>query len=203
MAQKNLKDNKKTTDNRARNWGFIAYPDSVPKDWKSILFMSCAKVAISPLHDSDLNADETQKKPHWHIVLIYEGKKSYNQIKAITDSINATIPQKIASVRGTLRYFCHLDNPEKAQYSTSEVVTIGLNYEKEILSDGDFKNRLRAEIFTMIRNENILEYADLIDRLDSSCDFEEHSKYACSHTILFRGYLQSAKHRNERDTPHN
>ena len=43
-------------------------------------------MAISPLHDKDLNADGTLKKPHWHIIYIASNpvtadsvRKEYNE----------------------------------------------------------------------------------------------------------------------------
>lgn len=196
MSKENLKVNK-PKDDRARNWAIIAYPESAPENWLEILKSQCSKFSISPLHDSDMNADETQKKPHWHIVLIFENKKSYAQIKQISDNINGAPPQKIVSVQASLRYQCHLDNPEKAQYNISEVIAVGLNYEKEIMSDSEFNERLRAEIHTMIANENIVEYCDLIDKLFANSDLKEHYNYAFNHTIHYRAYLQSRRHKNE------
>ena len=55
-------------DNRKRVWAFIAYPDSVPEHWQSILANFHTPISISPLHDSDLNGDDTEKKPHWHVL---------------------------------------------------------------------------------------------------------------------------------------
>lgn len=184
-------------DNRARSWSLIAYPESAPENFREILKKECRKGAISPLHDADLNADETQKKPHWHIYLNFEGKKSYLQVKAIADLIHATTPQKVNSTSGILRYFGHLDNPEKAQYDINNIEAWGgLNIEKEIFSQTEYSKILRAEIHTMILNENIIEYCDLLDRLFNS-DMNEHYDYACNHTILFRAYLQSRRHKNE------
>ncbi|CAM3291035.1 Rep family protein [Helicobacter labetoulli] len=62
MPKENQKTNK-DGQGRTRIWSFIAYPDSVPADWEQILTEQFnLKWARSPLHDSDINADETQKK---------------------------------------------------------------------------------------------------------------------------------------------
>ena len=37
--------------------------------------------AISPLHDKDMNPDNTPKKPHYHVILTYSGPTSYNVVK--------------------------------------------------------------------------------------------------------------------------
>src|SRR5699024_11714943 len=45
----------------------------------------------------------------------------YNQVKSIADSVNAPIPQIVGSAKGLTRYMLHLDNPDKAQYDSSDL----------------------------------------------------------------------------------
>lgn len=112
----------KEKDDRARTWTFIGYPESMPENWRDILVDLGVPWACSPLHDKDINPTTNEiKKPHYHFVLSFEGKKSYEQIKEITDKFNAPAPQKTNSIRGVVRYFAHLDNPEKAQYNVAEI----------------------------------------------------------------------------------
>ena len=73
-------------------------------------------MAISPLHNKDLNADGEIKKEHYHILITFKGPTSYNIVEKITKSVNGTIPQRAKSPIGIIRYFTHKDNPEKAQY---------------------------------------------------------------------------------------
>ena len=51
-------------------------------------------------------------KPHWHIVLAFDGKKSYEQVLELLEPINCTVPQRCHSMTGAVRYMAHLDNPE-------------------------------------------------------------------------------------------
>lgn len=60
----NLTDKDKKVKIRKRNWAFVAYPESLPKNWQEILTQTGLPVAISPLHDKDVNPDKTVKKPH-------------------------------------------------------------------------------------------------------------------------------------------
>ena len=196
MQNKGKKMAEKITDNRARIWTFVAYPDSVPENWESILTEKyCLKWARSPLHDSDLNADETQKKAHWHIVLIFDGKKSYSQIKEISDSINATIPQIVHNLKGLMRYFVHIDNPEKAQYDIKNIYAVGINAELEILGQVDFNKKLKNEILEIIKGNDITEYCDLCDFLQY--DYAEHFEYATNHTVVFSSYLKSRRQKGK------
>lgn len=108
-------------DNRARTWTFIVYPESAPKNWRDVLDNQHVAWVESPLHDQDINPDGTKKKPHWHIIFFFDNKKSYEQVKAITDMVSAPIPQKVPSPKGLVRYLIHLDNPEKHQYNRNDI----------------------------------------------------------------------------------
>ena len=106
---------------RSSKWAFIAYPDSVPDNWKEIIKSYHIPVAISPLHDKDLNPTGEEKKAHWHIMIEFESMKSYEQVREITSQLNGTIPQIVHSPIGMIRYFIHKDNPEKFQYDWADI----------------------------------------------------------------------------------
>lgn len=188
--------NEKTTSRNKRGRAFtgICYPENITlQELIEILRNECAKFVISPLHDADFNADNTQKKPHWHLFFYFDGKKSLAQIDEILKKCKGTIANLVNNRMGLLRYFCHLDNPEKTQYPISEVFSHNIDYEKEIQTKEDFEKRIRAEIHTMIVNDDICEYSDLLDKLFADENMLEHYDYACKHTILYRAYLQSRK----------
>lgn len=112
-------------DNRARNWTFVLYPESAVTNWSDILNDLHIQWAASPLHDKDVNPDGEIKKSHWHILLCFEGNKSQEQVDEISHSVHGTICQKVSSVRGMVRYFTHMDNPDKYQYSPSGIACHG------------------------------------------------------------------------------
>lgn len=66
----------KTRDTRVRNFATVVYPESAPENWQDILSRHCVPAFISPLHDKDINPTGEPKKPHYHVVLMFEGKKS-------------------------------------------------------------------------------------------------------------------------------
>lgn len=190
-------NNKKYKDERTRIWSFIAYPDSVPADWEQILTERFnLKWARSPLHDSDTNADETQKKPHWHIVVVFDGKKSYNQIKEISDTINATIPQKVHNLQGLMRYFLHLDNPEKAQYDFKDIKAVGINAEVEVFSEKEGKLRVIREMIEFCEANDIRELCELFNYAmgNESSWFEALS---LNSAMVMNMYLKSRRHKAE------
>ena len=110
---------------RTRNWTFILYPESAPENWREILDDMHVEWIESPLHDKDVNATGEPKKAHIHILVLYEGVKSYEQVKELTELLNCTIPQKCAGAKALVRYMAHLDNPEKAQYNVSDIIGHG------------------------------------------------------------------------------
>ena len=57
----------------------IVYPESAPSDWMNILEEQHIQALISPLHDKDIDKEGNPKKPHYHVVLIFESLKSPKQ----------------------------------------------------------------------------------------------------------------------------
>jgi hypothetical protein len=121
-------ESQKSRDTRTRNFATIVYPDSAPSDWQDILSRHCVPAFISPLHDKDVNPTGEPKKPHYHVVLMFEGKKSIPQVQDIFDTFNGQGCEIVKSLRGYARYLCHLDNPEKAQYEPADVRCIASDY---------------------------------------------------------------------------
>ena len=113
---------KKRQGKRSQNWAIIAYPESLPANWKSILEETMIPVLVSPLHCDDVNPDGEVKKEHYHILLRFSTLKSLDYVQTIADDLNAPRPEKVDDYRGYARYLCHLDNPSKAQYDPAEVM---------------------------------------------------------------------------------
>lgn len=153
----------KQRDDRARNWSFIVYPESAPENWQDILQDYHVRTVVSPIHDLDITKSGELKKPHFHILVMFEGKKSYTQIcEMYTEKLCCTIPQKVESVRSLVRYFCHLDNPEKAQYKTVDLTAYaGVDLDAIMRpSEGD-QRTLLLTIGNFINQSDIDEYCDL------------------------------------------
>ena len=121
-------ETEKSRDTRVRNFATVVYPESAPDNWYEILSSHCVPAFVSPLHDRDVNPGGEAKKPHYHVVLMFEGKKSISQVSEIFDSIGGVGCEAVKSLRGYARYLCHLDNPEKAQYEPSDVRSIAADY---------------------------------------------------------------------------
>lgn len=120
---------KKETSIRTRNYATIIYPDSAPSDWKEKLMNLHIPAFISPLHDKDTNPDGTLKKPHYHVLLLFDGVKSKKQVSQMLEEIGAVGLEVVHSSSGYARYLIHADNPEKAPYPEKDVIALsGANY---------------------------------------------------------------------------
>ena len=130
-------------DSRARQWSFIGYPDdSLPDNYSEILSDEMHLCwAESPVHDADLNGDGSEKKKHIHFALVFDGMKSYDQVKEITDRLHCPIPQRCRNLKGLIRYFIHLDNPEKHQYSPDDIKCHGGFEIEDIFKKSNAENR--------------------------------------------------------------
>lgn len=187
---------------KKRNWAFVLYPESAPTDWREQLQLTGLQCAVSPLHDRDVDPTGEPKKPHYHVILCYSGPTAYNVVKALTNGrLGQTIPQALEQVRGYYRYLTHKDNPEKFQYSESEITTLNG------FSIGDFCEltkseviALKREIQTFIRDNGITEYADLMDVLqDAGETMAQHYEVAASNTLFFAKYLGSRRYVGVKD----
>lgn len=181
-------EKKSTKDGRYRNWTIVVYPESAPEDWRDNL--NGMQWVESPLHDKDLNADGTPKKPHWHIMILFDGKKSYEQVKEIADSLNGASPQYVQHITGMIRYFAHLDNPEKVQYDKSKIIGHGVDVLQYLETENDIDQRIQ-DIEIYAEENHISEYAKLVKL---SRQFEGWHKTISTHTIHFKAFLNSLRH---------
>lgn len=139
---------------------------SPPDDWKDIIIRMHVAALISPMHIGDHNPDGTLKKPHYHVMLMFESVKDYDsQIKPLFDSFGGVGREEVASMRGYARYMLHLDNPEKQQYEEQDITAYaGADYETIIRLPGDTMKAYR-DIVDFINRCDIYSYAELVDTL--------------------------------------
>lgn len=148
---------------RTRNFATVVYPDSAPSDWMDKLDRLHIAAFISPLHDKDMDPDGGLKKSHYHVMLMFESPVEYEtRVAPIFAEIGAVGREMVNSARGYARYLCHLDNPEKFQYSPSEVRCIGGAdyYGVTSLPTDDMK--MIGEVFSYIQEHEIYSLAELL-----------------------------------------
>lgn len=192
---------KASNKSRTRNYATCVYPESAPSNWKEILAEELVPAFISPLHDKDINPTGEPKKPHHHVILMFDSLKTKEQAQAIFDKIGGVGCEVINSIRGYSRYLCHLDNPEKAQYSTDDVKALcGADYISVI---GLAIDRLKAldEMMDFCDQYNIVSFYKLckyasVHRSDWSRVLKE------SGTLYMKEFIKSRKWSIENDEIH-
>lgn len=186
-------------DKKSRFWVLIGYPESLPIDWKERLTQSGVQVAISPLHDKDLNETTGElKKPHYHMILNFGGPTTYAVALGYAEMLNAPNPQPNNSVIGAIRYFTHRDNPEKAQYSKKDITTInGFDIGAYDAPTASEKVEIKKQISILIRKESIHDYGLLMTRLENENDL--WWQVASESTIFFRALTDTQYRRKKHD----
>lgn len=149
---------------RTRNFATVVYPESAPADWMDRLNNYHIAALVSPLHDRDINPNGEQKKPHYHVMLIFESPADFeSKVKPIFDDIGGVGREMVNSARGYARYLCHLDNPEKAQYDPADVRCMaGADY-YSITNLPTDDTKMLGEIMLYIREQEIYSFAEFLE----------------------------------------
>ena len=185
---------------RYRSWTFVLYPESCPDDWQEKLIG--VPFVRSPLHDMDTNADGSPKKPHWHVLVSFDSMKSYEQIRELTEALNAPSPQSCKDTRALCRYFLHLDNPEKAQYNKADLLVGGgfdidtaLKLSKSA-ADADERSFI-ADLIEAIDKHNMTEFEDLflyvMHEIPESYQLFKQNAFVLSQVVKSRRHRQEAR----------
>lgn len=167
---------------RYRNFCFLIYPDSAPKNFIEILEDVHVPMCISPLHDKDTQPDGTPKKPHYHVLIMYDGVHTYDQFREVADLVNGVYPKAedlknpdmvynffyrkqwvVSDVGGYARYLCHLDNDDKAKYSVEDVKSLnGADYYNIVTVTSD-KYACISQMIEFIDAHGITDYVDIMN----------------------------------------
>ena len=192
MSKKSIK----TENARTKTWAFIAYPDSVPENWLSILEDLHINILISPLHDKDINPGTNEpKKPHWHCLAIFDTLKSYKQAEEVSKSVNGTSPIICQSTNGMIRYLIHADNPEKAQYAKEDIKKIGSFDIEDAFKNSIDKYLMIRDMIQFIKDNNITEYIDFMDYCSVN-RFEDWFRLLCdSCSFVIQGVITSNRNK--------
>jgi len=172
-------------DVKGRDWTFIVYPESAPKNWRDFLDETRMRWIESPLHDKDTNPDGTIKKAHWHIMLSADGPITLSRVKKIIKPLNCPVPQKVGSGIGMVRYFIHLDNPEKYQYKMSDIIGHnGADVAGYFQLTQTSRLSIMKEIVKFIIDNKIDNYADFLEYCILQKDNDDWFEVAIDHNTL-------------------
>lgn len=183
MAEKNA-------TKRTRNFATVVYPESAPENWQAILSEQFVPAFISPLHDKDINPGGESKKPHHHVMIMFDSVKTREQAQDIFNLIGGVGCEVVQSFRGYARYLCHLDNPEKAQYDVETVRSMcGADYTGAIGLVTD-KYKAIGEIIDFCIDQDVYSFSDLLEyaRMER---FDWFRVLCDNGTVVVKEYLKS------------
>lgn len=177
---------------KARHWAAIIYPESAPENWIQLLDDMHVRAFVSPLHDRDTDDNGELKKPHWHVIVSFDGPVQPLLVESRMSVFNCPKPVAISSLNSYARYLCHLDNPEKFQYDPSGVQSFGgFDYFEVIQTNCD---RLQAieEMQQWCDENNCTSFAEL-NRYARNNRRDWFMYLANSATVVMREYVKSLK----------
>lgn len=175
---------------RTRNFATVVYPESAPENWQTVLSEQCVPCFVSPLHDKDINPTGEPKKPHYHVLIMFEGVKSEDQAQVIFDLIGGVGCEKVQSIRGYARYLCHLDNPEKTQYNTEDVVMYGGADYLSVIGLATDKYKAIGEMIDFCCANQVYSYSNLLEWCRSN-RFDWFRVLCDNGTFVIKEYLKS------------
>lgn len=172
----NMVEKKSTA--RFRNFATVVYPESAPDGWLDIVSDEHIPVFVSPLHQPD----DKDKKPHYHVLAMYEGKKSNDQVADFFKRFGGVGLLVVQSIRGYARYLCHLDEVDKPKYDVNEVISFaGADYinviglpvdrQKAIKEMQDFCNAYDLVSFSLLCDYAAAKRPDWHRILTESCSY--------------------------------
>lgn len=176
---------------KKRNWAFVLYPESMPDNWEEVIQTSGLMVALSPLHDMDVNPTTgEQKKPHYHAIAHWDGPQTFAMAKAFAESLGGPNPMPCESVKGAYRYFTHEDNPEKAHYDKSLIRCYnGFSIMDFVELTRTEEDAILKRLCAMVCEERFTEYSGLIDWLLNQ-DMGDEFSVASRKTIFLKEYIK-------------
>jgi len=183
---------------RTRNYATVVYPESAPENWLDIISESKTPIFVSPLHDMDLNPTGEPKKPHFHVIAMFESVKTKEQAIELFQSFGGVGCETVNSLRGYARYLCHLDNPEKAPYSIDSVLTYGGADYMHVIGTMADKSKAIREMCDWIRENDCDYYCDLFDY----AQVYKAEWYDClinSGGHIVKDYVKSRAYKKERE----
>ena len=172
---------------RHRSFNAVFYPESAPEDFRDRI-SEWHVPALLILHDQ-----EEEKKPHYHLLLMFSGKKSLGQVHELVDSLGSERVQPVHDTRAFARYLVHLDHPEKVQYPLTAIEAFSGACVADLTAPTVDP---LPEVLEYVRSEGLDSYSRLVDY----CQIHrvEWLRSVTGHTHFWVGYLKSVEYDRSR-----
>lgn len=175
---------------RSKYFASIIYPESAPADFIDKIKSLRINFLLSPLHDKDFCGDGSLKKPHYHLLLLFDSLKSVAQAVEAFSSVSGVGCEIVNSVTSYARYLVHLDDPDKYQYDQSGVVAYGVDYNTFITRPSD-KYDLLARVIDFCESTGCTSFRRLL--LYSRHNDFEMFKILCDNSFVIREFLRCSR----------
>lgn len=150
----------KRAGTRSRGWACIVYPESAPEGWVDKLNEAHIQTLISPVHDKDKRGNGEPKKPHYHVLAMFENPVGESSAKSYFGRIGVKAPpEKVDTIKGYARYLVHMDDHDKVRYNEHEVVALaGASWAATALDEAEEVNAILDEIEEFIAESGCISY---------------------------------------------
>lgn len=175
---------------RSKNFATIIYPESCPDDFLDLIRDCKVNFLLSPLHDRDVSSDGTLKKPHYHLIFVFDSLKSCDQVKDLFGTFGGVGCEIVNSLVSYARYLIHLDDPDKCQYSSDDVVAYGIDYQSFIVRPSD-KYDLMARVIDFCESSGCTSFRRLL--LYARHEDFEMFKLLCDNSYVIREFLRCSR----------
>lgn len=164
----------KVQKNKARNFAFILYPESIPSDWKDRLETLGVCMAISPLHDKDKSNIEGQeyKKQHYHVIYIAKNPVTVESIRLkIKRCLGVSAVNHVEIVDNVEYMYLYLTHESKDAiakhkhvYSRADITLLNdFDIDRYVTLDDAQKRDLRLTLTELIAKNHLVNVAHLMD----------------------------------------
>jgi hypothetical protein len=176
-----------SSSTRHRTFTGVFYPESCPENFREIIDGWHVPAALV-LHDQD------EKKPHYHLLLLFTGKKSVTQARELMRELGSELVEPAYDTRAAGRYLLHLDHPKKHQYPVSALESFsGANAADLTAPVTD----LTPEILDFVREQGLVSYSDLVNYCRDHRD--DWSRCVMGRSVFWSHYLRSSEWTSKRD----
>jgi len=137
------------------------------------------------------------KKAHYHITLLYPSVQNKDKIKEfVVNVLKCPIPISCQSVKGSIRYMVHKDNPDKHQYNWNDIKCHGgADLDALCAPTMSEKQIILKEISAFIRDKDIFELRDLDAYALENGLNDWYYVMTSTHTLYVKSLISSNRHR--------
>lgn len=191
--------------NRHRNYACVFYPDAVSLEDARLYFISRhIQAFISPLHEPDPVVDMTDSgelvehvlKPHYHVLMCWDGSIAETSVKNLLSGLNTTRIFPVTSKKSYARYLCHIDDPDKQQFTRPYDVKSTLGGDYSLLVADDVENdRVVMEILEYVKLRRLIYFDQLINHCMESELTWFKALNKSKNVSLITSYMRSLEYR--------